>query len=180
MLKHFPGASNKKTYHVQITLITGKVIFCTVRDQTDHILDSGESALLKLTKMGQLSWSWSATETSIYAYGGTILASVVAPGQQAASPITDALQKVPITDALPKLPARNIPILPRRIVPLEKIDRNKFSRKHWQVLLLVNGMRTVAQIATLLIPTPSLTNIQEISSILNDLHRRGIIIAKQE
>jgi hypothetical protein len=55
------------------------------------------------------------------------------------------------------------------------INRNMLSRKHWQVLLLVDGSRTVAHIASLLLPSPSLSDMQEVIKILNDLQQMRII-----
>ncbi len=146
-LKRFPGIAYKGPCHAYITLIEGTVISCIVQDQEGRILVDGESALQGLKGMGQLDWDWSTTS----------LKSVLAPPTQENPPDMSSL-------------------IPRRIVPFEMIDRNTLPRRHWQILLLVDGSRTVARIATLLSVSPSPSDLREVISILQDLHQRGIIV----
>ena len=144
-LKRFPGIAYKGPCHVSITVIQGKVVSCTIQSQEGRLLVEGESALRSLRGMGQLEWSWSTTS----------LKSVVAPPAQQNS-------------------GEGSSLIPRRIVPLEVVDRNVLPRRHWQVLLLIDGTRTAARIASILSPTaPAL---QEVLSILQDLQRLGIIV----
>ena len=147
-LKRFPGIAYKGPCHAYITLIEGKVISCIVQDQEGKILIDGESALQGLKGLGQLAWTWS----------------------------TVSLKSVPAAPA-----QRNPPdissIIPRRIVPLEMIDRTTLPRRHWQILLLIDGSRTVARIASILSISPSSSDLQEVFRILQDLHQRGIIVA---
>lgn len=147
-LKRFPGIAYKGPCHAHITLIEGKVVSCIVQDQEGKILIDGESALQGLKGLGQLAWTWS----------------------------TVSLKSVPAAPA-----QRNPPdissIIPRRIVPLEMIDRTTLPRRHWQILLLIDGSRTVARIASILSISPSSSDLQEVFRILQDLHQRGIIVA---
>lgn len=147
-LKRFPGIAYKGPCHAYITLIEGKVVSCIVQDQEGKILIDGESALQGLKGLGQLAWTWS----------------------------TVSLKSVPAAPA-----QRNPPdissIIPRRIVPLEMIDRTTLPRRHWQILLLIDGSRTVARIASILSISPSSSDLQEVFRILQDLHQRGIIVA---
>ena len=147
-LKRFPGIAYKGPCHVYITLIAGKVITCIVQDQEGRTLVEGESALQALKGMGQLDWDWSTTSLK------SVLAS-------------------PAQTNLPDMSS----IIPRRIVPLEMIDRNTLPRRHWQILLLVDGSRTAARIATILSVSPSQSDLQEVIRMLQDLHQRGIIVA---
>ena len=147
-LKRFPGIAYKGPCHASITLIEGKVISCIVQDQEGRILVDGENALQGLKGMGQLDWDWSTTSLK------SVLAS-------------------PAQTNLPDMSS----IIPRRIVPLEMIDRNTLPRRHWQILLLVDGSRTAARIATILSVSPSQSDLQEVIRMLQDLHQRGIIIA---
>lgn len=147
-LKRFPGIAYKGPCHAHITLIEGKVVSCIVQDQEGKILIDGEHALQGLKGLGQLAWTWSTVH----------------------------LKSVPAAPA-----QRNPPdissIIPRRIVPLEMIDRTTLPRRHWQILLLIDGSRTVARIASILSISPSSSDLQEVFRILQDLHQRGIIVA---
>ena len=147
-LKRFPGIAYKGPCHVSITLVQGKVISCIVQDQEGRALVTGERALQELKGMGQFDWDWSTTS----------LKNVVAPPAQRNPPDMSSL-------------------IPRRVVPLEVIDRNALPRRHWQILLLVDGSRTVARIASILAPALSQSDLQEVISILQDLHHRGSIVA---
>jgi hypothetical protein len=147
-LKRFPGLAYKGTCRVHITLLEGKISSCFLRDDQGRVLLEGEKVLSGLKKMGQLDWSWqAASQTSIGPFP--------APAQRR-SPGAEEL-------------------VYRRLVPIEMINRNMLSRKHWQVLLLVDGSRTVAHIASLLLPSPSLSDMQEVIKILNDLQQMRII-----
>ncbi len=67
-------------------------------------------------------------------------------------------------------------LVPRRLVAVNMIDRATLPRKGWQVLIVIDGSRTVAQIAALLLRSASAADIQELFAVLNDLERRGIIV----
>lgn len=145
-LKRFPGLAQKGPYHAHITLIEGKVISSIIQDWEGRVLVNGERALQGLRGMGQLDWTWSST----------------------------SLKPAPPVSAQRNPPDMSS-IIPRRIVPLEMIDRNTLPRRSWQILLLVDGSRTIAQITTTLWVSPSLAEFQEVTGILDDLHQRGII-----
>jgi len=145
-LKRFPGLAQKGPYHARITLIEGKVISSIVQDREGRVLVNGERTLQGLKGMGQLDWAWSSTSLK---------------------PAPPAAQRNP-----PDMSS----LIPRRIVPLEMIDRNTLPRRSWQILLLVDGSRTIAQITTILWVSPSLSEFQEVIGILDDLHQRGIIV----
>ena len=147
-LKRFPGIAYKGPCYAYITLIEGKVISCIVQDQEGTTLVNGETALRGLRAMGQLDWDWATTS----------LKSVVAPPAQENHP--------------PDM----FSLIPRRIVPFEMIDRNTLPRRHWQVLLLIDGSRTVTRIASILSVSPLPSDLQEVIRILQDLQQRGIIV----
>jgi len=147
-LKRFPSIAYKGPCHTSITLIEGKVISCIVQDQEGRILVDGENALQGLKGMGQLDWAWSTSN----------LKSVGAPPAQ-------------------MNPSDMSSLIPRRIVPLEMIDRNTLPRRHWQILLLVDGSRTATRIAMILSASASPSDLQEVIRILQDLHQRRIIVA---
>lgn len=125
-LKRFPGIAYKGPCHAYITLIEGKVISCIVQNQEGKILINGESALQGLKGLGQLDWTWS----------------------------TVSLKSIPAAPAQRHPPDMSA-IIPRRIVPLEMIDRNTLPRRHWQILLLIDGSRTAARITSILSISPS-------------------------
>ncbi|MFL5665957.1 MAG: hypothetical protein ACJ8BW_32110 [Ktedonobacteraceae bacterium] len=147
-LKRFPGIAYKGPCHAYITLIEGKVVSCIVQDQEGKTLIDGERALQGLKGLGQLEWTWSTVN----------------------------LKSVPAAPAQRNPPDMSS-IIPRRIVPLEMIDRNTLPRRHWQILLLIDGSRTATRIASVLSISPSSSELQEVIRILQDLHQRGIIVA---
>lgn len=146
-LKRFPGIAYKGPCRVEISLVGGKVVLCAVQDREGKVVVGGESALRELQRMGQLDWAWVAANQT----------DTSAPLSQRKPPSVSSL-------------------IPRRLVSIEMIDRNRLPRKHWQVLLLVDGSRTVAHIATLLTGSPLSPLLQEVIDILNDLQKQGIIV----
>jgi hypothetical protein len=162
-LKRFPGIAHKGPYRVHITLIEGKVVACSVQDLTGRELVSGNSAIRGLEKLGQLDWAWSAANPRPL----PALAQPPAPLQRSPA--------IPAPGNLSNGPA----LVPRRIVPLEMINKNVLPRKYWQILLLVDGSRTVVHIANLLWVSPSPSDIQEVIAILTDLQRRRLVVITQ-
>ena len=147
-LKRFPGIAYKGPCHAYITMKEGKVISSIVQDQEGRILVEGDRALQGLKGMGQLDWAWA----------------------------TVSLKSVPAAPDQRNPPDMSSLIL-RRIIPLEMIDRNTLPRRYWQILLLVDGSRTVARIASILSVSPSASDLQEVIRIVQELHQRGIIVA---
>lgn len=147
-LKRFPGVVSKTPCRVLIVLNEGNVVSYAIHDTAGNVLASRSSIFAELQKMGQLDWTWLPTR-----------------------PVSAPVLKPPI----PQAPAHPFGLVPRRIVPLEKINRNAFPRRHWQVLILVDGIHSVAQIASLLIPSPSIADVQTILLILKELQRQGIV-----
>src|SRR5579875_826937 len=150
-LKRFPGLSFKGTGRVYITLVTGKVTACTLHDEEGGILATGEFVLRGLKKLGQLDWNWqAATQT----------------GLTPPSLPTQTIQQQPLRAASPVY---------RRVIPIGMINRSALTRKQWQLLLLVDGVRTAQQIANLLMPSPSPTDMQEVLKTLYELQQRGVL-----
>lgn len=150
-LKRFPGIAYKKSCQVQLLLAGGKILSCSVRDYVGTPLVEGEAALDGLFKMGQIAWSWSAKEPTT---GVARLASPPVPARRH----TSVLQ-----------------LIPRRLVSLDMVNRAALPRKSWQVLLLIDGSRTVSQLATLFTRSPSSADLQELLRVLSELEQQGII-----
>lgn len=162
-LKRFPGIAHKGPCRVHITLIEGKVVACSVQDLAGRELVGGDSAIRGLERLGQLDWAWSAAKPR----------PLSAPAQPSA----------PVQGS-PAIPASGnfsnpSALVPRRIVPLGMINKNALPHKYRQVLLLVDGSRTVVQIANLLSVSPSPSDIQEVITILTDLQLRGLVVIMQ-
>jgi hypothetical protein len=151
-LKRFPGVASKGPCQIFIALAEGKMLSSTVQDAVGTVLVDGRFVLAELQKMGQLDWTW-------------------LPTRQGNTPPPS------FNPAAQKQPANGFSSIPRRTVPLERIERSTLPRKHWQVLMLVDGMRTVAQIAALLTPSPTAADMQGIIAILKELQHQGIIVA---
>ncbi len=162
-LKRFPGIGHKGPCRVHITLIEGKVVACSVQDMAGRELVSGSSAIRGLERLGQLDWTWSAANPR--------------PLPTPVQPSTPTQRNLAIP--APRSPSNGPVPIPRRIVPLERINKNALPRKYWQLLLLVDGSRTVVQIANLLWVSPSPSDIQEVINILTDLQLRGLVVIMQ-
>lgn len=147
-LKRFPGIAHRGTCRVHLTLFEGKVTACTLHHEDGQVLAEGEAIFRALKKMGQLDWSWQALNQS----------ALSAPPLSA--------QPVP-----PDSPS----LVYKRIIPLEVIDKHLLTRRQWQVLLLVDGVRTAMQIAQVLMSAPSSSAIQEVEGILRILQQRGFL-----
>jgi hypothetical protein len=102
--------------------------------------------------MGQIAWSWSA------------MASV--PG---------TLRPTPPPVSLRRLTPDVLQLIPQRLIALERVNRAVLSRKAWQVFLLIDGSRTVSQLVTLLLRSPSSEDVQEFLRVLNELEQQGFI-----
>jgi hypothetical protein len=140
----FPGRRGNGPYHARIILVEGKVNTCLVVAENGWVLADGEEALRGLQAIGELDWSWQATN-------------------QGSTPTT------------PENPADSSSLIPRLLIPLNKVGRNTLPRRCWQVLLLVDGSRSIAQIAHLLALTPP-----EELEVWQLLQTRGIVMVAPE
>jgi hypothetical protein len=152
-LKRFPGLASRGACHVRITLLEGKVTACTIYNDEGNVLVEGEDALQRLKKMGQLDWAWRIVNQ------------------------TDAFPAVPALSAPARVPQHQpldrSSLIYRRIIPIDTINKMVLTRRHRQVLLLVDSARTAAQIASVLSSSPS--EAANVLKILEELHQRGIL-----
>jgi hypothetical protein len=162
-LKRLPGIAHKGPCHVHIVVIEGKVTSCRVYDPAGIVLIDGDNALQGLQRLGQLDWTWSAAGSAN---------SFSTPARPSAPAQGNLYAPVPDQGNYPYRPAP----VPRLTVPLERINQNALSRKYWQVLLQIDGSRTIVQIAYQLMASPSPSDIQEVIAVLTDLQRLGIVV----
>ena len=135
-------SSLREPCHVEIALEAGNIVSSAIIGKSGSLL-TGERAYQELALLGRLPWTFTPR-----------------------SPPT--IQPLPVTHALEK-PAS--PLRPRRIVALEQQEMRPWQRMHKLVYALVDGNRSIAEIAKLLSTTP-----ETVEDILNDLRSIRVIV----
>lgn len=145
----------KESCKAIILLTEGAITFCSIQTISDTTLQSGEQALQTLARAGQLDWVFDPTPSA---------QSSITPSPSIHTP--QPVMSDRRSDPLPTVQS----IIPRR---REQIAQHLFAqldRKHRRVLQVVDGRRTVDEIAQLLtLPTP------EIITIIRELSHFGAI-----
>lgn len=133
----------KGVLRARITFYNGKDLFCVLEYPTGQLYEDGENARQLLARVGVLEWDWIA------------------------KPTTNSAVRVPVRTTRP----RELDIVFRR----SQGSLNGLSllpRPYQHLLLLVDGERTVEQIAAFFAGT----SVQEIYGILVELHKQGWLI----
>ena len=136
-IESIPNARGR--FQVQVSLFEGKVSSCLIRDRSGNTLLANSDALDWLQRLGTLNWTLTLQQSG-----------PAAPAQN--SPLLS-----------PSVPRPSIPI-PRRIAHVTQEQMSQWSRKHRAVFVLVDGRKSVEQIAGLL----SLP-VKEVEKVLRDL-----------
>ena len=135
-------AGSGAAWQAELFFVEGKVITCHVSSRVDgHLLLMDQQALRWLASLQHFTWR---------------LEPFTPP--QAPAPIFSSTQ------------APLVQQVPRRIMQAEQGVMNAWSRKQRQIFGLVDGSRTVEQIATILHQPPPV-----VAEILNDLQAMGVI-----
>ncbi len=156
-LKRLSGTAHKGPYHARIRLSGGNVVFCVIQDREGHIFMDGEKALHELKQATHNEWEWSSTPSP----PSVVLTTPTRPPEENRGRPKDITA-----------------LIPRHAFPLENMNKNALPRRYWQVLLLINGSRTISQIASMLTSSPATADLQKLIDILKDLQERGLIIVR--
>lgn len=164
----------KKPCFVVIELLRGEMVSCQVKDAKGQTLLSGQEATKAVGAVGKLSWMFDA-----YTDQET-------PGSQPAAPARSALRNTdPLRNTGPLPPFQTQPGLPvpqgfpnsarytyvpRRLLELNAADMHAWPRRHRQVYVLVDGTRSIGQIAAMLSQPP-----QVIETVLREIQLTGAI-----
>lgn len=158
-LKRLSGNA-KGPYRARIALSEGMVVSCVIQDREGRIFIGGENALRELKQTMHNEWEWAPAPPP------TLAPRVSAPAE--------------LPERNRRMPKDVTMLIPRLIFPLESMDKNALPRRHWQVLLLINGSRTIAQIAYMLTSSPSPADLQKLIDILKDLQERGFVLVRTD
>lgn len=147
VLEAVPGI--REPCQATITLIDGKVASCFLETRRGALAGQGERALNLLIGLGTVEWLWE-------------------PGSITLLPPPTRTPTGPLS------PTGALSPIPRRREPLRQDMLGACSRLQRRVLGLVDGRRTVHEIATLLAVPP--TEFERLRAVLRELHMMGLII----
>lgn len=134
---------SREAFQVRIVFYLGKDVSYTIEDVEGNSFAEGDIARQLLIRVGRLEWDWIPQQL---------------PDQQ--------------TQPLASIARRNELGLVFQRSQLSLKELSSLPRAYQRLVLLVDGQRTVAQIAALF---PS-TSVQEIYRILTDLRSRGWLL----
>ena len=130
-------------WQAELFFVEGKVITCHVSSRVDgRLLFMDQEALRWLARLQHFAWKLEPFTSS-----------------QASAPVVSDSQAAPLLQQVP-----------RRILQAEQGVMNAWSRKQRQVFALVDGSRTIEQIATILHQPSGV-----VEEILNDLQALEVI-----
>jgi hypothetical protein len=146
-LADVPGT--RETCQARLKLIRGKVMSCVVETSSGRLYVEGRRALTLLAQLGTVEWVWKMEEE------GSVTRSLpaVQPGNAGFNP--------------------NELLVPRRREPLRVDALQRCSRAQRRVLGLVDGRRTVKEIATILSVPP--TEIPRLKAVMRELEAMELL-----
>lgn len=164
----------KQPCFVVIELLRGEVIACHVKDSKGQTLLSEQNAFEAVSAAGKLNWVFDTVPE--YELSGRQPRGRPLPGSVQTSPLTTGPLQTP--PALPVAPRTgNLPYrarVPRRLLQLSQAEVSAWPRKHRQVYVLIDGMRSVEKIAAML-SAPS----QAVEEVLQEIQATGAIILEE-
>lgn len=169
VLRVEPATDGTGAWYARIALVEGEVTSCQVqRGENGEILLSGPPALQWLTSLGGLFWKLEEAGTSSLPFSPS--APPVAHDMQRREP-----EMLRSSDALYRSsqpgPARRLTGTPRRTARGKREAVNSsWSRDHRLVFALVDGRRTLEEIASLLHKPPGI-----VMNVLYDFQDQGLI-----
>jgi hypothetical protein len=153
---------NKVPWRAYLRLVEGKVVACSIIDNRDRPVQSGESALNVLRRAGQLHWLMNREEGSDSGPLPTEVQRRITPALPQYSPVY----------ADPPQGMSTSSLVPRRLIlmSMEQMNQTGWSRIYRQVYAMVDGARSVETIASILrVP------VGNVERVLNDLQMMRII-----
>ncbi len=153
---------NKVLWKAYLRLAEGNVVSCSIVDDQGTLVRAGQDALSMLRGTGQLHWLMSRDESSESGQ----------PQVEEQRRITKVLPQYSPVSIQPQAGIFFSSLVPRRLVliSIEQMNQGRWSRGYRQVYAMIDGMRTVETIASLL--TLPLGSVEQ---ILNDLQKMNTI-----
>jgi hypothetical protein len=148
----------REACQARIDLQDGKIIFCQIEGRGRRVLASGNQALRLLSNLGPREWQLVETQ----------------PEETQPLLATGPLQ----SNSRNAMNVRTPSVIPQRVTAIDQQTLNRLPRRHRWVLNLVDGMRSVAKIASLLSSSPDMQTIQQVGEILQELEALGMITIK--
>ncbi len=156
---------------IMIELLRGEMTACYVKDTRGQTLLAGQEAFQAASAAGKLLWVFDALPDQELLGGEQHFRSLPGPSIQT-SPLNTGPLQTPSAVPVPKLPANfsRVPRVPKRLMQLNHAEISAWSRRHRQVYILVDGVRSVEKIAAML-SQPS----QLVEEVLREIEVTGAI-----
>jgi len=145
-MAHLPGSRQPGIARLEI--VEGSVYTCTMYLKGGSIYAEGSKAYQMVSDAGSLEWIWSAY-----------------PSPRTPQQVIPFSPSENNTSSLSQL-------VPRQTVQLDAGILNRLPRSHRRVLVLIDGIRTIGKIASML----ALTDDNELLTILRELQTEGLVI----
>lgn len=153
----------KEPLQAHLTLINGEVQSCLLLTMSSDVYVDEGKAFQLLMQSGIIEWQWHE--------GNPVQASPVAVSPPIVTPPPSQTPQVKepsqTKDTLPLQGSS----APRRVMATNEVF-NALSRAERKILMLMDGSRTVYEIAGML----SLNEREELLNVLRELHRKGLFI----
>ncbi len=133
----------KKPGEVHLDIIEGNVHSCIIHLKTGGVFAENSQALQIVSELGTLEWRWTASTTQ------KVTPWVVSPSSQEDSST----------------------LIPQRTTSVEAMALHMLPHNHRRVLILVDGIRTISKISSML----SLTDYRELFNVLHEMQAKGMI-----
>lgn len=143
----------------RVEVINGMVVNCAVLGQDGRYLASGPDALRKLHQMGGLKWQMNTQAGSSPVVETSPLRSLL-PSQSSIPRVTGNLSFHTL--------------IPTRIAAMERGVMNRLTPMQRRVLVLVDGVRSVAKIAALLS-----VRAEIVQGTLRELEAMGLVMVRR-
>lgn len=157
---------------VVIELLRGEVLACYVKDSKGQTLLADQEAFQAVSAVGKLNWVFEALPMEGLPSGQK------PTGAQPAIAPPSSPRQAGMSTTSPNLPVQRPSRQLMRVSPVPRIVRsvsqaevNTWSRRHWQVFLLIDGVRDVDKIASMLAQPPRV-----IEELLRDLQIARVIV----
>ncbi len=149
----------KERCQARVDLQGGKVVSCQLGGRNGRILISGNKALQLLSHLGP--YEWQLVETQL---DGSFPTPTPTP-----TPAPIQVQPPGVGNLYA------LSVVPRRTAYFDQRALDRLSRRHRRVLSLVDNVRSVEKIASLLSASPDTQFLQQVRDIVQELEAMGMI-----
>lgn len=156
---------------VVIELLRGEMTACHVKDIRGQTLLADQEAFEAISVMGKLNWTFEALPEHELLSRRRITGLLPAPSTH----LSAGPPQTPLAASTLERPAyfSHRPLVPRRLFSLNQHEINSWPRRHRQVYVLIDGVRSVEKIAAMLSQPPHM-----IEKILREIESVGVIVLR--